>query len=191
MIIKATKLIEDGPQEINKLCLSGCISKNCLSSCKFGKKVAKMLEEINVHKSKGDFEKVAVYQPASSIEVRPTELPIGLESTLDKVWSCIVEKDVGIIGLYGLGGVGKTTFLTQINNKFSTAPIGFDIVIWVVVSKDHYVGNVQDKIGEQIGFSNESLKNKSTDQKAACIFGVLRNKKLLGARLCRNDNTQL
>ncbi|MBA0748391.1 hypothetical protein Gogos_005222 [Gossypium gossypioides] len=63
-----------------------------------------MLQEINDHMSKGAFEKVAENQPATSVVVRPEEQPIALESTIQKVWSCIVDKDVGVIALYGLGG---------------------------------------------------------------------------------------
>ncbi|MBA0811554.1 hypothetical protein Gohar_003439 [Gossypium harknessii] len=122
-----------------------------------------MLQEINDHVSKGAFKKVAESKPSASVVVRPEEQPIGLESTIEKVWSCIVDKDVGIIGLYGLGGVGKTTLLTQINKKFSTTPNGFYVVIWARVSKDYDVGKVQDRIGENLGFSYDSWKNKSVD----------------------------
>ncbi|MBA0569199.1 hypothetical protein Golob_006646, partial [Gossypium lobatum] len=65
---------------------------------KFGKNVTKMLQEINDHVSKGAFKKVAESKPSASVVVRPEEQPIGLESTIEKVWSCIVDKDVGIIG---------------------------------------------------------------------------------------------
>ncbi|MBA0778698.1 hypothetical protein Gotri_006528, partial [Gossypium trilobum] len=152
MITKAEKFIEDSPRQMNNLCLGSCASKNFLSSYKFGKNVTKMLQEINDHVSKGAFKKVAESKPSASVVVRPEEQPIGLESTIEKVWSCIVDKDVGIIGLYGLGGVGKTTLLTQINNKFSTTPDNFDAVIWALVSKDYNVAKIQDKIGGNIGF---------------------------------------
>ncbi|MBA0723801.1 hypothetical protein Golax_004351 [Gossypium laxum] len=78
-----------------------------------------------------------------------------------------------------LGGVGKTTLLTQINKKFSTTPNSFDVVIWALVSKDYNVGKIQDSIGENIGFSNDSWKNKSVDQKATDIYRVLCNKKFV------------
>ncbi|KAK8350563.1 hypothetical protein V6Z11_1Z043000 [Gossypium hirsutum] len=179
MITEAEELVSNGPQQMNNLCLGGCISKNCLSSYKFGKKVAEMLQEISYHKSKGAFEKVVENQPAASVVVRPVEQPVALESTIQKVWSCIVETDVGIIGLYGLGGVGKTTLLTKLNNKFSTTPNGFDVVIWALVSKDYDVGKIQDRIGRNLGFSYDSWKNKSVDQKVTDIYGVLRNKRFV------------
>ncbi|MBA0778667.1 hypothetical protein Gotri_006513 [Gossypium trilobum] len=136
-----------------------------------------MLLEINDHMSKGAFEKVAEDQPTASVVVRPVEQTVALESTIQKVWSCIVEKDVGIIGLYGLGGVGKTTLLTKLNNKFSTTPNDFEVVIWALVSKDYDVEKIQDRIGENVGYSDGSWKNKSADQKAIDIYGILSNKR--------------
>ncbi|MBA0786645.1 hypothetical protein Gotri_026028, partial [Gossypium trilobum] len=90
-----------------------------------------------------------------------------------------VDKDVGIIGLYGLGGVGTTTLLTKLNNKFSTTPNVFEVVIWALVSKDSDVGKIQDRIGGNFGFSDDSWKNKSVDQKAPDIYGALRNKRFI------------
>ncbi|KAK8630073.1 hypothetical protein V6N13_078884 [Hibiscus sabdariffa] len=165
MITEAENLIADGPREIDNLCLGGCVSKNCTSSYKFGKKVVKMIQDIKYHMSKAAFEKVAENQSAASVVVRPDEGPIALESTIDNVWSCIMDKDVGIIGLHGLWGVGKTTLLTQINNKFSTTRNDFDVVIWALVSKDCSVGGIQDEIGRKIGFTNDSWKNKGLTSK--------------------------
>ncbi|KAK5826831.1 hypothetical protein PVK06_021764 [Gossypium arboreum] len=108
MITEAEKFIEDGPQELKNLCLCGCASKKCFASYNFGKKVVKMLQEINDHISKGAFEKVAENHPTASVVVRPEERPIALESSINQVWSCIVDKDVmGIIGIYGLGALAR------------------------------------------------------------------------------------
>ncbi|KAG4196756.1 hypothetical protein ERO13_A06G191900v2 [Gossypium hirsutum] len=170
IITEAEKLVSNGPQQMNNLCLGGCISKNCLSSYKFGKQVAEMLQKISDHKSKGAFEKVAGNQSAASVVVRPVEQPVALESAIQKAWSCIEDEDVGIIGLYGLGGVGKTTLLTKLNNKFSTTPNDFEVVIWALI---------QDRIGGNLGFSDDSWKNKSVDQKTTDICGVLGNKKFV------------
>ncbi|TYH14526.1 hypothetical protein ES288_A06G227200v1 [Gossypium darwinii] len=155
MITEAEKLVANGPQQMNNLCLGGFASKNCLSSYKFGKKVAKMLQAINDLISKGVFDKVAESQPAASVVVRPEERPIALQPTIEKVWNCIVDKDVGIIGLYGLGGVGKTTLLTQI--KFCTTANGLDVVIWALLNP----GRI------------------SVEEKAVDIYGVLRIKRFV------------
>ncbi|KAK8976812.1 hypothetical protein V6N11_047581 [Hibiscus sabdariffa] len=105
MITEAEQLVADGPQEINSLCLYGCVSKNCLSTYKFGRKVDQRLQDIKDHMSKGVFNKVAEPHPAASMILRPEERTVALESTVDKVWSYIVDKGVGIIGIYGTGGI--------------------------------------------------------------------------------------
>ncbi|KDO37638.1 hypothetical protein CISIN_1g038480mg, partial [Citrus sinensis] len=170
------ELIRKSSEEIDKLCLGGYCSKNCQSSHKFGKKVSKMLQVVDILMGEGAFDVVAEKVPQPAVDERPLEPTIvGLESTLDKVWRCFEEVQVGIIGLYGMGGVGKTTLLTQINNKFIDTPNDFDVVIWVVVSKDMQLERIQEKIGERIG----SFGNKSLEEKASDIFKILSKKKFL------------
>ncbi|WRX27211.1 Leucine-rich repeat - like 10 [Theobroma cacao] len=158
---------------------TGCFSKNCKSSYKFGRQVAKKLKQVVELKSKGVFDKVAENEPTGPVDVRPIEPTVGLESTLAKVWSLLQDKQVGMIGLYGLGGVGKTTLLTQVNNKLSGNPLDFDVVIWVVVSKDHTVETVQEKIGKRVGLFNGWMQNKSSDEKAVDIFRILSKRKFV------------
>ncbi|XP_022734100.1 probable disease resistance protein At1g12280 [Durio zibethinus] len=91
----------------------------------------------------------------------------------NKVWSAFEQKRVGIIGLYGVGGVGKTRLLTEINNKIGVSSGGFDVVIWVVV------GKVQDDIAKRIGLFNGNWSDKAPEEKAADIYGILREKKFV------------
>ena len=49
--------------------------------------------------------------------------------------NCFDEDEVGIVGLYGVRGVGKTTLMKKINNDFLKLSRDFHIVISVVVSK--------------------------------------------------------
>ncbi|XP_017978901.1 PREDICTED: probable disease resistance protein At1g12280 [Theobroma cacao] len=177
---EAEVLIKDGPQQIQKLCVAGCFSKNCKSSYNFGKQVSRKLAEIVDLKNAGVFESIAENELAVQVDVRPAGSTVGLERIFDKVWCLLEQNDVGIIGLHGLGGVGKTTLLTQINNKLSNELIGYDVVIWVVVSKDHNIETVQEKIGENLGLSRgETWKNKSFDKKAVEIWRVLSRKKFV------------
>ncbi|TXG69281.1 hypothetical protein EZV62_004216 [Acer yangbiense] len=120
-------------EETQKLCLGGYCSNNCKSSYNFGKRVHKMLQELTTLKCEADFKNVAEKMPEDPVDEMPIDPTIiGLQSTFDKVWSCLGDQQAGIIGLYGMGGVGKTTLLTQINNKFRDTPNDFDVVIWVV-----------------------------------------------------------
>ncbi|KAM1460827.1 hypothetical protein ACFX13_045945 [Malus domestica] len=163
-------------QEIQKLCCGAYCSKNYLSSYKYGKKVYKKLAEVDDLKNKGIFAEVAEETfPATLVRERPMEPTVGMEFVFYKVWSQLEDEQVGIIGLYGMGGVGKTTLLTQINNKLLHAD--FDLVIWIVVSKDHNVETVQDKIGDKIGFSSNSWKQKQQSDKAEHICRLLSKKK--------------
>ncbi|PON68480.1 NB-ARC domain, LRR domain containing protein [Trema orientale] len=54
-------------------------------------------------------------------------------------------------GVYGMGGIGKTTALEHINNRILESKDKFDSVIWVTVSKDSDLMNLQDKIAYKLG----------------------------------------
>ncbi|KAJ4718339.1 Disease resistance protein [Melia azedarach] len=167
-------------QEIKNLCLGGYCSKNFKSSYKFGKDVAKRLQLLASLKDEGNFEKVAERVPEDPAVEEPIEPTIiGQESAFDEVWRFISEEQVGIIGLYGTGGVGKTTLLKQINNKFCNEGHDFDLVIWVVVSKDLKLEKIQEEIGKKIGSSVETWGYRSLEDKAREIFNILRRKKFV------------
>ncbi|XP_052300757.1 probable disease resistance protein At5g63020 isoform X4 [Citrus sinensis] len=182
---EADELKRHGSQEIDKLCVGGYCSKNCASSYKFGKQVAKKLRDVQTLIDEGVFAAVATEvvperAPEPVADERPTEPTIvGLQSQLEQVWRCLVEESVGIIGLYGMGGVGKTTLLTHINNKFLESPTSFDCVIWAVVSKDLRLEKIQEDIGKKIGLVDDSWKSKSVEEKALDIFRSLREKRIV------------
>lgn len=117
----------------------GFCSMNCLSSYKFGEKVVETLQDVQSLRNEGNFKEVAQARPLPENLVDEKALPpilVGLQDSTNQVWRCLMEEEVGILGLYGMGGVGKTTLLTLINNKFFDTPNDFDLVIWVVVSKE-------------------------------------------------------
>ncbi|KAF5195518.1 Disease resistance protein summ2 [Thalictrum thalictroides] len=69
-----------------------------------------------------------------------------------------------------MGGVGKTTLLKRINNELNKRGSDFDIVIWVVISKEVNMARVQEEIGNTLGLSLSTTSN---------IFNVLKTKKFL------------
>nr|AAN62351.1 NBS-LRR type disease resistance protein [Citrus trifoliata] len=176
----ADELIRIGSQEIEKLCLGGYCSKNCKSSKKFGKQVDKKLSDVKILLAEGSFAVVAQRAPESVADERPIEPAVGIQSQLEQVWRCLVEEPVGIVGLYGMGGVGKTTLLTHLNNKFlGQRDFHFDFLIWVVVSKDLQIEKIQEIIGKKVGLFNDSWMKKNLAERAVDIYNVLKEKKFV------------
>ncbi|KAF8392347.1 hypothetical protein HHK36_022689 [Tetracentron sinense] len=172
------QIIEEGSQQISNKCLRGCCPKNCRSSYKAGKRVVKKLAAVAKLRSKGDFIDVVDRLPPATMEGMPSRSTVGMDLMLENVWKCLTEDPARIIGLYGMGGVGKTTLLMKINNEFlHRGTHDFDVVIYVVVSKKPNVRRVQMDIGERLGL--ELLEDERQDAVARSIFNSLNRKKFL------------
>ncbi|CAN6930741.1 unnamed protein product [Brassica oleracea] len=168
-------LLRDKPTEINRLCLFGYLSENCVSSYEYGKEVLKKLEEVTKLMSKGVFQEVAGTRPAPKVGKKHIQETIGLDSMVGKAWDSIMKPEGRTLGIYGMGGVGKTTLLTRINNKFKDE---FDVVIWVVVSKDLQYDGIQDQILRRLRVDRE-WKGEREDGKASSIANILGRKKFV------------
>ncbi|CAA7409662.1 unnamed protein product [Spirodela intermedia] len=85
-----------------------------------------------------------VPQPISSASI------VDAEKTLSEIRSLLEDNEAPVIGIYGLGGIGKTTLLKAINNEPASR---FDLVIWVTVSKELDILKVQEDIAVRLGYS--------------------------------------
>ncbi|KAK9923200.1 hypothetical protein M0R45_031631 [Rubus argutus] len=132
---QVNEIVNDRARQIEKLCCGGCCSKHYIFIYKFGQKVDKMLVALSDLKREGKFEEVvAESRPAVLVNVRHVEPTVGMDSMFEKVWRHVEDNEVRIIGLYGMGGVGKTTLIKQVNNNFLRTHSDFNLVIFVVVS---------------------------------------------------------
>ncbi|KAL0884847.1 hypothetical protein Bca101_008828 [Brassica carinata] len=172
-------LLRTSDVELQRLCLCRFCSKNVKKSYLYGKRVVVMLREVESLSSQGEFVAVTEATPIAEGEELPIQPTIGQETMLEMVWSRLMEDEVGVLGLYGMGGVGKTTLLTQINNRFSNRGGGFDVVIWVVVSQNATVHKIQGSIGEKLGLRGKEWEEKSDMDRARDIHNVLRRKKFV------------
>ena len=134
MVEEVNEILRRGDQEIQKRCLR-CCPRNCWSSYKIGKAVSEKLVSVSDQIGRGHFDVVAEMLPRPLVDELPMEETVGSELAYDRICGFLKDPQVEIMGLYGMGGVGKTTLLKKINNDFLTTSNDFDVVIWDVVSK--------------------------------------------------------
>ena len=102
---------------------------------------------------------VFVPAPPDPVVPWPESSPaIGVENILSEICGFVEDEGSRIMGLYGMGGVGKTTLLIAIYNHFSGKRSGgFDLVIPVVVSHHVDIVLIQKQIFTRLGYSDGKL----------------------------------
>ncbi|XP_010268269.1 PREDICTED: putative disease resistance protein At4g10780 isoform X2 [Nelumbo nucifera] len=183
---EAQNILDECSRRIHKdcHCLGDYCPRNCFASYKLGKKVAQLLNEVDALIDQGNsFTEVAHRRIPLAGEEIPLPSIKGSDLMFDKVCSCIRENQAGIIGLYGIGGVGKTTLLKKINNEFlqKTANGDFEVVIWVGLSKGlkevEMKQAIRKGIGDTLGITQKEDKNQVAE--APQIFRLLTRKTFL------------
>ncbi|XP_058089301.1 disease resistance protein SUMM2-like [Magnolia sinica] len=159
-----------------RTCLNGCCT-NHFSCYKLGKRVVKKLKDVKNLKAKGVFDKVGESPRRPRVLEMKTSLPRVQKSTADEtmeeIWQCLHDEENGLVGVYGMGGIGKTTLMKAIKNRF-IGTNDFNAVIWVIVSKDLNLGLIQEQIGNALDMKfhrNEENRNR--------LFSRLKNVRYL------------
>ncbi|KAL6313562.1 hypothetical protein AAG906_006927 [Vitis piasezkii] len=176
------EILAKGDEEIQKKCLGTCCPKNCGASYKLGKMVLEKMDAVTVKKTEGsNFSVVAEPFPSPPVIERPLDKTVGQDLLFGKVWKWLQDdgEQVSSIGLYGMGGVGKTTLLTRINNELLKTRVEFDAVIWVTVSRPANVEKVQQVLFNKLEIGKDKWEDRSEDERAEEIFNVLKTKKFV------------
>ncbi|KAG6390522.1 hypothetical protein SASPL_148260 [Salvia splendens] len=82
----------------------------------------------------------------------------AFHENLEMVLKLLESGEVSSIGVYGMGGVGKTTLAKHIHNRLLQHSQGR--VIWVTVSQEFCVMTLQDKIAHFIGVDLVGVDNE-------------------------------
>ncbi|GKV15097.1 hypothetical protein SLEP1_g25897 [Rubroshorea leprosula] len=100
---------------------------------------------------KGSFPKGLVIERALAHgNIIPTENLVGQVSTKEEIWRYLMGDEVGMIGVCGIGGVGKTMIMKNLHNDL-LRETRFEKVIWVTVSDRLNVFELQKKIADDMG----------------------------------------
>ncbi|KAK6933601.1 NB-ARC [Dillenia turbinata] len=76
-------------------------------------------------------------------------------SIRDEVLEALKKDDVKVLGLYGMGGVGKTTLVQEVVKQAESMKL-FDQILMAVVSQDPSIRKIQDQLGLSLRDDKES-----------------------------------
>lgn len=151
----------------NKRCTIRCFPNYC-SRYKLGKILVNKIKEVTELQVKGAFPNGLFLDLLSDTgRILPTTELVGDQNShkfLLIIWQFLLDVNINTVGVYGMGGIGKTTIMVHINNLLHEAKI-FDVVIWVTVSKTFNVKKMQSDIANAIDlelFEDETVNWRST-----------------------------
>ncbi|KAK8514609.1 hypothetical protein V6N12_057508 [Hibiscus sabdariffa] len=95
--------------------------------------------------------------------------------SFDKVMAALKDDTISIIGVYGMGGVGKTTLVKEAAKQANEKQL-FDEVVLISIKQKPNMVNVQEEIAEKLGMA---MSEKNVDARAARLRGRLNEKRIL------------
>jgi disease resistance protein RPS2 len=134
------------------------------------KKADETRAEAAALKEKADFHKVADELVQLRFEEMPSAPVLGRDALLQELEACVRDGDVGIVGIYGIAGVGKTALLNKFNNEFLINSPDIHVAIYMELGKDYNLDDFQRIIGDRLGVSWD---NRTPKERAAVLYRVL------------------
>lgn len=145
-------------EESERFAMRGCsLGCNVHSLYQLGRCVVKKRKEVKQLIELCNFQNVVTDKKTP---IKPVERMQGpslsgqrvAEEMLELLKGYLNDDEIKRIGVWGMGGVGKTTLVRNLNNKLESSSVmeAFNIVIWVRVSKDLDVTDIQSQIAKRL-----------------------------------------
>ncbi|KAG7994098.1 hypothetical protein I3843_01G038500 [Carya illinoinensis] len=140
-------------------CFLSCSTKRC----RISRDVAEQLKEVKRLLEVGSSIASSVahsYPEVKAVEHIPgpsiQDQTASVSEDLAKIMTLLSDDKKGIIGIWGMGGVGKTNLVRNLNNKLQkNSNLRFSCVLWVTVSKKLDIKMVQTRIASRLGLKLE------------------------------------
>ncbi|XP_077221410.1 putative disease resistance protein At4g27220 [Tasmannia lanceolata] len=156
-------------------CLNGLCS-NWRSHYRLGKEAVRKLVVVNELQEQSNFNRISHDLFPPSIEFEPAKDFEAFESTkfaMKQVMDALSDEKIYIVGVYGMGGVGKTTLMKEVGKLVKKEKI-YEEVVMVTVSQKPDVKKIQGEIAEKLGLP---LREESESVRAGKLFKRLKQKK--------------
>ncbi|RWR72006.1 putative disease resistance protein [Cinnamomum micranthum f. kanehirae] len=98
--------------------------------------------------------------PLEKVELQNVEFNSSTDSEprLQRIMGFIEDVEIRNIGIWGMGGIGKSRTLKLLNNRLVESHM-FDIVIWVTVSGEGSRRKVQNDIAERLKYNKKDMSD--------------------------------
>ncbi|KAJ9682458.1 hypothetical protein PVL29_018388 [Vitis rotundifolia] len=151
-IQNACKFLED-EKEARKSCFNG-LCPNLKSRYQLSREARKKARvAVQIHED-GQFERVSYRAPLQEIRSAPSEALRSRVLTLDEVMEALRDANINKIGVWGLGGVGKTTLVKQVAEQAAQEKL-FDKVVRATVSQTPDLKKIQGQLADLLGMKLE------------------------------------
>jgi len=154
----------------NGKCFTWC--PNCMRQFKLSKALAKKSETFT-KLGERKFTKVADERPPQHIEFLTSKefTPSkSSEEALEQIMEALKDDNVNMIGLYGMGGVGKTTLVKEVGRRAKELQL-FPEVLMATVSQNQNVTDIQDRMADKLCLD---IKEKSKEGRADRLWQRLK-----------------
>ncbi|KAL5845722.1 hypothetical protein ACOSQ3_009246 [Xanthoceras sorbifolium] len=161
IIDEASKVIEDDDhQQANLQCLN---LKNRYQLSK--KATAKLKDVVRLKQTAAEFKQVSYRTIPEQTCLQPSKWHQDFElrnSILKDIIDALSTSDINMVGIYGMGGIGKTTVAKQVTTQAKRDRL-FDKTIFVEVSQPLDIKNIQGVIADNLGlqFTEETIPGRA------------------------------
>jgi len=174
--IESVSRLQNEKGKIGK-CSTWC--PNSMRQFKLSKALAKKTETLRkLEENSRKFPKVSHKAPLQEIKFLPSKeftLSGSSQEAFNQIMKALKDDKVNMIGLYGMGGVGKTTLVKEVGRRAKELHL-FDEVLIATVSQNPNVTGIQDQMADSLDLK---FDKKSKEGRANELWQRLQGKKML------------
>ncbi|GLT51490.1 hypothetical protein SLA2020_248960 [Shorea laevis] len=152
----------------------GCLSCHC--RVKILEERIRELKEIYERGERYTNECLVIDDPSALVvELTTSELQ-GSEALKANILACLKGEEVTMLGVWGMGGVGKTTIMKHVHNELLKEG-KFKKIIWVTVSQNFDIRKLQEQIACSLNLKEKLEEHQNETIHAGVLSKMLEEQK--------------